>query len=92
FAMAYGPAYAVLQGLVTPTMRVTAMAIMLFIINLIGLGLGPLTMGLLSDTFAQSLGEAHGLRLALILFSLLGFPIAMFFWMARKSLVRDTVS
>ncbi len=38
----YGPVYGNVQGLVHPRTRATAAAVLLFIINLIGLGLGPL--------------------------------------------------
>lgn len=48
----YGPVYAAVQGLVQPRTRATAVAIMLFVVNIIGLGFGPTTVGLLSDMFA----------------------------------------
>lgn len=48
----YGPVYAAVQGLVQPRTRATAVAIMLFIVNIIGLGFGPTTVGILSDMFA----------------------------------------
>jgi MFS family permease len=60
----YGPVYATGQGIVPPHMRATTSAILLFIINLIGLGLGPLAVGFLSDAFAgANLAEA-GLSVA----------------------------
>jgi MFS transporter, Spinster family, sphingosine-1-phosphate transporter len=49
----YGPIYAAVQGLVQPRTRATAVAIMLFLVNMIGLGLGPTLIGFLSDQFAQ---------------------------------------
>jgi hypothetical protein len=45
----YGPVYGTAQSIVPPHMRATTAAILLFIINLIGLGLGPLAVGLLSE-------------------------------------------
>lgn len=48
----YGPVYATAQSIVEPHMRATCAAILLFIINLIGLGLGPVAVGLLSDFIA----------------------------------------
>lgn len=64
----YGPVYATAQTIVPPHMRATASAVLLFIINLIGLGLGPLAVGALSDMFAITLGmgEAEGVRWALL--------------------------
>jgi MFS transporter, Spinster family, sphingosine-1-phosphate transporter len=45
----YGPVYASIQGLVGPQSRATAVALMLFVLNMVGLGLGPFTVGALSD-------------------------------------------
>jgi MFS family permease len=50
----YGPVYAAVQGLVQPRTRATAVAIMLFVVNIVGLGFGPTTVGILSDVFATS--------------------------------------
>ena len=54
-AMWYGPVYAVVQGLSPVRMRATAVAIMLFVINMVGLGLGPLLIGIGSDVLAKKL-------------------------------------
>ncbi len=55
----YGPVYGTGQSIVPPHMRATSSAILLFVINLIGLGLGPVLVGLLSDFIASShLGAA----------------------------------
>jgi predicted MFS family arabinose efflux permease len=47
-----GPMYAVTQGVVAPRMRATAVAVLLFIVNLIGYGMGPPAIGALSDFLA----------------------------------------
>ena len=60
-----GPTGAMTQGLVKLRMRATASAILLFIINLIGLGLGPQTVGLVRDLLAPSYGTA-AIRYALL--------------------------
>ena len=44
-----GPMFAVCQKLVEPRMRATAAALMLFVVNLIGYGLGPPAIGWISD-------------------------------------------
>ena len=69
-------------------------AILLFIINLIGLGLGPLAVGLLSDWFNHGLGlgSAQGVRWALIVSTLFGLVAFAFFWIARKTIREDNVS
>jgi MFS family permease len=45
----YGPVYASVQGVVSPQLRASAVAIMLFIVNMIGLGFGPTLLGMLAD-------------------------------------------
>lgn len=72
----YGPSFSVIQGAAPPQARATASAANLLISNLLGLGLGPLGVGLLSDAFNKGFviggvavagaGPAEGLRLALI--------------------------
>ena len=90
----YGPVYGTGQSVVPPHMRATAAAILLFIINLIGLGLGPLAVGLLSDWFNKGLGmgPAQGVRWALIASTLFGLIAFTCFWMARRTIREDTVS
>ena len=90
----YGPVYATAQSIVDPAMRATASAVLLFIINLVGLGLGPLAVGALSDLLAgpMGLGEAQGVRWALIVSSLFGLIAFVLFWLARKTIREDMVS
>jgi MFS family permease len=57
----YGPVYGTAQSVVPPHMRATAAAILLFIINLIGLGLGPVAVGALSDLSANMMLTNAGL-------------------------------
>jgi len=50
--------YTIAQGTVSPQMRAVAVAITLFVVNLLGYGLGPLFMGALSDTlFAMQVAD-----------------------------------
>jgi predicted MFS family arabinose efflux permease len=90
----YGPVYASAQGLVPLHMRATSASILLFIINMVGLGLGPLFVGILSDTLAGpfGMGSAEGVRWALILSSLLGVVAFGLFWMARRTIREEMVS
>ncbi len=59
-----GPGFAVVQSIAPPRMRATATAVLLLIVNLVGYGLGPPTMGALSDYFANSELAALGLSVA----------------------------
>lgn len=54
--MYLGPCFAMTQALVTPGMRALASAILLFILNIIGLGLGPWFVGFLSDFLGHYYG------------------------------------
>lgn len=55
------PGFALIQNATPLEMRSVAAAINLFITNIIGLGLGPFTVGFFSDVFSQTHGE-DGLR------------------------------
>ncbi len=81
-----GPSIALCHTLVTPRMRAMTSAILFFVINMIGLGAGPLIVGLLSDAFADSLGAQH-LRAAMLIVLFFGFVVGNgCFVMATKSL------
>ena len=85
----YGPVFASAQSLVAARTRATASAVLLFVINLIGLGLGPLAAGLISDGFAGAYGAAEGLRYALITVGFAGLLAVPAFLMAARTLRRD---
>jgi predicted MFS family arabinose efflux permease len=59
-----GSMYSAVQGIVDPMMRATSTAILLFIVNLLGYGLGPPVIGALSDFLASSQLGHTGLTLA----------------------------
>ncbi|CAO3427648.1 spinster family MFS transporter [Azospirillum endophyticum] len=88
----YGPIFAAVQSLVRPRTRATATAIFLFFANLIGLGLGPLSVGLISDLLAPSIGSGDAIRWALVSTSLVYVLAAAAFMVARKSIRQDIVS
>lgn len=84
----YGPTYACVQSLVRPQARAMATAVMLFAQNLIGLGLGPLFFGMLSDALAPIAGD-ESVRWVLYGAAWLGVFPALFFWRARRHLGRE---
>jgi hypothetical protein len=51
-----GPSFAMTQALVSLRMRAVASAILLFVLNLIGMGLGPYLVGILSDLLNPTFG------------------------------------
>ena len=65
-AMWLGPSLAVTHSLVGLRQRAVASAALFFLVNLIGLGLGPLIVGSLSDLMRPAFGDANGLRYAII--------------------------
>ncbi len=81
----YGPAYACVQGLVRPQARAVAASMVVFGQNFIGLGLGPLAFGILSDTLAPVAG-ADSVRWVLYGAAWLGLIPAFFFWRASLRL------
>ena len=83
-----GPCLAISHSLVPPAMRALTSAILFFVLNLIGLGMGPLTAGLLSDYFTQTHG-ADGLRYAMIVVGLIASIGVLMFVLASRSLPRD---
>lgn len=60
----YGPAFATVQRVVPPDQRAMAVAITLFVINMVGLGIGPLFAGLLSDTLRNIIFDGNAQNLA----------------------------
>ncbi len=94
YGLTYGPMFSVFQSVVQPRTRATAVAIYLLLTNLIGLGLGPLLVGIISDNLARGghLGPAAGVRWALMASSMLGLVAGALYWRARRHIARETVS
>jgi MFS family permease len=83
-----GPSLALIQTLSPVPMRAVASAIAMFCLNLIGMGLGPLIIGLLSDSLIPVFGDAS-LKIALASFCLLGLWGAFHFALCGKALARQ---
>ena len=85
-ALYFGPTLAMLHTLVKPEMRSLASAILLFINNIIGLGLGPLMIGVLSDYFSADYG-ARALPYAMVTSALLAIWASFHFGWPRAPCV-----
>lgn len=72
--LSYGPVYAAIQTVAEPGMRGMAVAIQILFVNLIGLALGPLFVGVMSDLFTGMLDPVSGLRFAI---ALMGIPMLL---------------
>ena len=90
-----GPVFASTQSMVPVGMRAVAAAILLFVINIIGLGLGPQMVGVLSDIilpYTEVNGQTssgESLRWALVLVALFKFQSGFHYLMAARTLRQD---
>ena len=90
--MYLGPTFAMTQTLVPPAMRSTASAILLFVLNLIGLGLGPVFAGFLSDILRPGYGE-ESIRYSLLILAVAGnIWSALHYYLASRTLREDLVA
>jgi predicted MFS family arabinose efflux permease len=76
------------QSLVTLRMRSVAAAVLLFILNIIGLGAGPYSVGLASDLLAPQFGQ-ESLRYALLFTSVVNVWAAAHYFIGGKYLAAD---
>jgi len=84
------PTFAMTQSLVPLRMRALAASILLFILNIIGLGLGPQITGILSDTInlTTDLG-VDSLRWAMVSVLVFNIISAVLYIMAGRTVVED---
>ena len=84
------PSFALTQRMVGIRMRALAASILLFITNLIGLGLGPQITGVISDllTYNTDLG-VHALRWAMVIVLTLNVVSTIFYLFSAKYLRED---
>lgn len=84
-----GPTFAAVQTIVSPAARATAAAVLFFLINAIGLGLGSLLIGTLSDTFAGSFSSALALKYAMLAVTPFMLISAFCYWRADRTICVD---
>ncbi len=87
-AVYLGPCIAVTHNLVNAKMRALSSAILFLVLNLIGLGLGPLGIGWISDYLAPTYGD-ESLRYAFCFSFVTGAIALVLFWLAAKSYPED---
>lgn len=85
----YGPLFALIQQVVPPNMRALAIAVVLLLMNLVGMGIGPVMVGALSDFLAPQLGD-ESLRVALVVWTP-GYVWAIFHLLRARRYVRDDI-
>ncbi|MBO6505987.1 MAG: MFS transporter [Kordiimonadaceae bacterium] len=82
------PSIAVAHRLVDPRMRAMTSAILFFVLNMIGLGGGPVIVGMISDFFTNLNGQ-DGLRIALTIGGCVALIKGYLFWSAGLKLPAD---
>jgi MFS family permease len=88
-ALYNGPIYAMNQGLARPRMRAMAVAVHLFVVSIVGGGVGPWLVGRASDALRAAHGEL-GIRFALLGVFATGVAVAgVFYLLAARTLARD---
>jgi MFS family permease len=83
-----GPLYSTIQSLVPQRMRAVSIALIYLFSNLIGMGLGPLAAGFLSDALRPLVGE-ESLRYALLILCPGYFWGGWHVWRASRTVSRD---
>ncbi|MEL7197922.1 MAG: MFS transporter [Pseudomonadota bacterium] len=80
-----GPTFALIQTLAPLRMRAVWAAITLLVINLIGLGIGPTLVGVISDLFVEQYGK-ESLRYSLLVIASLTPLAILAYWRAAVAL------
>jgi len=83
-----GPTIAMAHALVGPRYRALSSSVLFFVLNIIGLGLGPLTVGAISDALAPSMG-IESIRWAIMSTSVAAFLSAGFYFNAARYVRND---
>ena len=87
-----GPSFAIAQTLAPIHMRAMSTALFFFILNMIGLGLGPSISGWMIDIFKESNGEVESIRYAMTVTSLVFIPSIISFLVVARKLPKDWVT
>jgi predicted MFS family arabinose efflux permease len=83
------PALALAQNLAPLNVRATATALLLLAFNIVGLGLGPLAVGLLSDALTAA-GVAHALRWAILFLAPVAVVSALAYLAMSRTIAADS--
>ena len=84
-----GPSFAIAQTLAPIHMRAMSTALFFFILNMIGLGLGPSISGWMIDIFKATNGEVESIRYAMTVTSLIFIPSIISFLVVARKLPQD---
>ncbi|WP_153067273.1 hypothetical protein [Steroidobacter cummioxidans] len=86
-----GPAFAAVQMIVRPHRRAIAVAAVTLVLTLIGLGCGPVLVGLISDAMSASVSSGEALRFSLLCTTPLGAVAAGILLYSRQAIRQELV-
>jgi len=84
-----GPSFAIAQTLAPIHMRAMSTSLFFFILNMIGLGLGPSISGWMIDLFNTNYGNVESIRYAMTVTSLMFIPSIISFLIVALKLPKD---
>jgi predicted MFS family arabinose efflux permease len=87
FTFYLGPSQALLQTYAPAEMRSMVAALKMLAVNLIGVSIGPLLVGIISDRLAPTAGP-RSLAIALSLITLFSFWSATHYWLAGREMLK----
>ena len=87
----FGPSFAMAQALVPASNRALAASLLLFIQTMIGLGIGPLIAGIISDALVPAFQE-NALRYALVAVALFNIWSGVHYYLASRTVREDIES
>lgn len=88
FSLNMGALLTVMQGVVHAEMRSMSSAVYYFVLNLVGMGLGPLCIGIMSDYLTPIYG-VESLRYSLFIVSTIYLICIYFYWKAGQYIEED---
>lgn len=89
FSMYLAPNLALAHGLVGLRMRAMSSAVLFFVLNIIGLGLGPLVVGFLSDILEPTAGIDNVRYSLIIIVTVFNFWCVFHYWIASRHVTKD---
>lgn len=84
-----GPYYGLVQNLAPVNLRAFASALFFFVLAIVGIGAGPVYIGILSEFLTPRLGEADALRWALTSLAPIWVLASLIMLLSRTTLKRD---
>lgn len=84
-----GPSVSIIQNIAPASIRATASAVYLLIVSFIGLGIGTMVFGLLSDALTATYGD-NALRMAIMICAVILYPLtAAPYFAATRQISKD---